>query len=83
MEDKVILYFIDGPNASDEDVKAARALGAKLRNAQLVDRLDEKADAVAGAVPEAYKDVPRADAKDDGKKGEEVPPPDAHGKKHK
>jgi hypothetical protein len=58
------LFFILGPVPTEEDRAAADALAGNVafRNASLVPEgsAPEKADFVAGAIPEIYKDFPKA-----------------------
>lgn len=55
-----ILYFIDGNCATPAQVHDAKTIPAKVqfRNAQVVPDALEKADGVAGAVPEIYQHYP-------------------------
>ncbi len=73
------LYFIDGPAASDEDVAAAAAIEGHVvfRNAMKVaaDGALEDFDAVAGAVPDRYREAADAKALEGG--GEPAPEPKA------
>lgn len=57
---KTILFFIEGSIPTDEERAAAEKLGtSRFRNARLVKDSDpiEKCDAVAGAIPEIYKNI--------------------------
>jgi len=56
---KVILFFIAGAIPTDAERAAAEKVGtARFRNAKLATNDPiEKCDAVAGLVPESYKDV--------------------------
>lgn len=55
-----ILYFIDGNVATPAQVHDAKSIPAKVqfRNAQIVPDTLEKADGVAGDVPEFYQHYP-------------------------
>lgn len=63
MQRKKILYFINGPFPSDDQMAKAEQIGAVFRNARNVkpDDKPEKCDAVCGKViPKQYKDIERA-----------------------
>lgn len=59
-----IIYFIDGCNPSDKDIKAAEKLGNNVvfRNARMVPDTGclEKCAGVAGKVPKSYKKLSTA-----------------------
>lgn len=57
---KIILFFIKGAIPTDEERAAAEKLGTyRFRNSILVKDSDpiEKCDAVAGVIPEIYKNI--------------------------
>lgn len=61
---KKIIYFIDGPEPTGDQLLEAQAFGVKtvFRNAQFVVEVDEECDAVAGEViPAPYAEFPRAE----------------------
>lgn len=53
-----ILFYVDGPWPSAQQLADARDIGAAIRNARLVTR-PERCDYVAGAVPECCAHLPR------------------------
>lgn len=59
VDSRVILYFIAGPNPTETELQAAKQLGtSRFRVARLAENDPvEPCDAVAGAVPEAYKNL--------------------------
>lgn len=60
MSNKVILFFIADSIPTDEERAVAEKLGtSRFRNCRLVKDSDpiEKCDAVAGTVPEIYKNI--------------------------
>lgn len=57
-----VLYFVAGSAPSAEDRARAAKIGTtKFRNALLASGIPETCHAVAGAVPESYAHLPRAD----------------------
>jgi hypothetical protein len=71
-----ILYFIKGSNPTAEERAAAEALGTKMfRNASARTSFIEACDGVAGAVPEAYAKIKRADKPVAAKPATPVPTP--------
>jgi hypothetical protein len=54
---KIVLYFTSGVVPTEQETAEAQSLGAMLRNGSAVGDNDyvEKCDAVAGDVPEAYR----------------------------
>jgi len=65
MKKQRVLYFVNGYAPTKEEFDAAMALPFQVcfRNAQMVsaDHTVEPADAVGGAIPRAYKDMPTID----------------------
>lgn len=68
---KKILYFINGPVPTEKERLEAESMGAIFRNARANSGdYVETCDAVAGSVPDAYKEIPVAIASAAGNGGE-------------
>lgn len=56
---KLILFFTDGNQATEQELEVGRSISAQFRNVKLVDPENlEKPVYVAGHVPECYANVP-------------------------
>lgn len=64
MKRATIIYFVDGPSASAEDMYQASKLAAdvKFRNARVISEGDpvERCDGVMGCIPPQYEFLPHA-----------------------
>jgi hypothetical protein len=58
MKKEITLYFIKGTVPTPEQLAEGNAIGARFRNADLVEGAPEACDFVAGNIPELYQDKP-------------------------